>query len=902
MENKSKIVMIIPCWKRPEILSVVCKQLDFFYHETIDKIDLTVLYIFSNEDSDLDKLEEVYKNINHKADRIYSSNYYLGNKLNDGIEYASKFNYDYVMNMGSDDLIHPDIIDLYLPYIKYNIPFIGISSLYFYKKHEQVLFNHDYNNPYLVGAGRLIHISAVKNVIARFGTLYSTTLNRGLDTNSAKRLMECGYNPCSVYNGDFPYVIDIKSSININTIDKVIQSKNIVNAKFSFLAGYYPILRLYRDFNNDYIISFKYFSVVIPTMWYGTELISMLKKYETSVYVKEIIIIDNNPKDSIDLSMFKKVKIYTKGENIYVNPAWNLGASLAKYELILANDDIIIDNIDTVFNSLCNSDYDIVGVEIKECTQNESIIIDTINTFPANSYGCFMYIKNYVYIPEQFKIWYGDNFLFENNIKRGILRRLSIRTNKSTTVNKFRGTICKNDIEEYNYFSKSIDNKLNIIIRTSNRPIYFEKCIKSIKKHYPDAILHITIDDIKDLEYVSKCGMSYRYYIINRESVKNFCSKIIIKNTPFIYNYYFNIVKPFLYGWCMFLDDDDELVSKPVFDDNTNNIYLYKVDVGTEIVPNDTNFGKEPVLNNISGIGIIVHSSKIVDWSPQRGGDYIFIKQIYDKCNPIWINTILSKTQTLGNFGRRNDFVSRIAICIPFWKRYEITSFVFNHYRNLKEQLQHKIDLILIACGSEGDSSRDFAESHGFIYIEYDNNEFAQKHNALYLEAKKYNPDACLKIDSDSLISIEFFYYYDKLVKEGFDYSGILDLQCLLKDKICYWSGYDNHRIGETHGTGKFLSRNMLNKLGWRPWRESQDKYVDRILHNNQKDLVIKRTSTTCKEQNGYCIEIKSSEQLTSLTEFRFDKIEYIDMHNYKKIYNSLLDINPKLKENGILI
>lgn len=251
MENKSKIVMIIPCWKRPEILSVVCKQLDFFYHETIDKIDLTALYIFSNEDSDLDKLEEVYKNINHKADRIYSSNYYLGNKLNDGIEYASKFNYDYIMNMGSDDLIHPDIIDLYLPYIKQNLPLIGINSLYFVSKGNAPILFLDYNTKYLIGAGRLIHKSAIKTVIREYGTLYDYNISRAMDTNSAKKLMSCGYLPYSVYNDTFPYIVDIKSEISINSYEKIFNSTNS-SKRIKSDEEYEYLLKSHFDILNSY--------------------------------------------------------------------------------------------------------------------------------------------------------------------------------------------------------------------------------------------------------------------------------------------------------------------------------------------------------------------------------------------------------------------------------------------------------------------------------------------------------------------------------------------------------------------------------------------------------------------------------------------------------------------------
>ena len=331
----------------------------------------------------------------------------------------------------------------------------------------------------------------------------------------------------------------------------------------------------------------------------------------------------------------------------------------------MANDDIIIDDFDDVMRMISESDKDIIGVNLKK--DNNEIRIDDIEEFSANSYGCFMYIRNYIFIPEQFKIWYGDDFLFKYNKKRGILRNIKISTNKSETIDanksnqlEFRENIGKNDIVHYSKLIKRDNENFNIIIRTSGRPIYFSKCIDSIRKYYPDAKLHITIDNIEDLDYVKNCiyDFEYTYYLMNKETITNICQKIPIERNLFIYNYYYNVVKPFLTGWCLFLDDDDILSMSPNFDKNDkNNIYLYRVDIGKKIVPLDSNFGKFPVLNDISGLSVIFHSSKMIEWLPQRGGDYSFISKMYEITNPVWINKIISKTQSGGNFGKRNDLL-----------------------------------------------------------------------------------------------------------------------------------------------------------------------------------------------------------------------------------------------------
>jgi hypothetical protein len=79
------------------------------------------------------------------------------------------------------------------------------------------------------------------------------------------------------------------------------------------------------------------YSVIIPTLWkcnlenfYKTMLI-----FCGEPQIKEIILIDNDItfKQTIKsniLNLSPKIKYYPQDENIYVNPAWNLGESEAR--------------------------------------------------------------------------------------------------------------------------------------------------------------------------------------------------------------------------------------------------------------------------------------------------------------------------------------------------------------------------------------------------------------------------------------------------------------------------------------------------------------------------------------------------------------------------------------------
>jgi glycosyltransferase involved in cell wall biosynthesis len=435
----------------------------------------------------------------------------------------------------------------------------------------------------------------------------------------------------------------------------------ITNNSISWDESYNEISKKHfsnKNLTTTNVILEKYYSVIIPTMWLSDKLLPMLKIYENCEYVKEIILIDNDPTKTIDLTEFSKIKYNTKGKNIYVNPSWNWGYSLSNYELILANDDILIENLDDVLDLISKSDCDIIGMDVSKNSKN--LKIEYIDKFPEKSYGCFMYVKKYTYIPDQLKIWYGDRILFDASKTRGVLKNPYITTDKSVTINSniplFRENVGKRDIIEYGALEISKE-RLNVILRTSNRPQYFYRCIESIKKYAPEARVHITIDNINDIEYVRKYadGIDYSYYLIDKDVVSDICKKIPIERDPFIFNYYINIVKPFLNGWCLFLDDDDELLTDLLFEKDKNKIYLFKVDVVTKIVPSPRNFGNKPVLNDISSLGIVFHHTQMVDWTPQRGGDYSFISEIYNNYPSEWIDEIISKVQLSPHFGKAGD-------------------------------------------------------------------------------------------------------------------------------------------------------------------------------------------------------------------------------------------------------
>jgi glycosyltransferase involved in cell wall biosynthesis len=180
------------------------------------------------------------------------------------------------------------------------------------------------------------------------------------------------------------------------------------------------------------------FSVVIPTMWRGHGIDVMLNQLKMldSPFIGEVIIIDNDPSKIRLIPPSPKVRYLPQKQNIYVNPAWNLGVKTAKFDQIcLMSDDIIFDP--SVFEQLSitvNEKVGVIGLD-DDCdvgpsgniTQGKKIrVISAPGIYPQyeRTFGVMMFVhkNNYFQIPEEFKIFLGDAWLFHHN-------RMALRLN-----------------------------------------------------------------------------------------------------------------------------------------------------------------------------------------------------------------------------------------------------------------------------------------------------------------------------------------------------------------------------------------------------------------------------------------------------------------------------------------
>ena len=163
------------------------------------------------------------------------------------------------------------------------------------------------------------------------------------------------------------------------------------------------------------------FSIVIPTMWRSDRIVGMLDQFELCDDIDEVIIIDNDWANKPDIEFGPKVKYLKQDENIFVNPAWNLGVSLAANDRVcLLNDDVTF-NVSALFSqmSMCFDRFKCIGISPRSYQLDNDnrfqIIIEPGHNI-RNGWGCCIFVDkgDWVDIPEELKIFYGDNWIADN--------------------------------------------------------------------------------------------------------------------------------------------------------------------------------------------------------------------------------------------------------------------------------------------------------------------------------------------------------------------------------------------------------------------------------------------------------------------------------------------------------
>lgn len=170
-------------------------------------------------------------------------------------------------------------------------------------------------------------------------------------------------------------------------------------------------------------------SLIIPTMWKPQCFLDMLPDILEQKSIYEVIIINNDvlatPKN--ECLNHEKIVMVNNQENIYVAPAWNMGAKIAKSKILgFFSDDVIIDQkvFDKV-NDFMTEDMGMIGILCSYLAHENPFLkfykdgnIDFMSASdpdpekrpPPIGIGNLFFVNkaDWKDIPEQIKIFHGE--------------------------------------------------------------------------------------------------------------------------------------------------------------------------------------------------------------------------------------------------------------------------------------------------------------------------------------------------------------------------------------------------------------------------------------------------------------------------------------------------------------
>lgn len=184
----------------------------------------------------------------------------------------------------------------------------------------------------------------------------------------------------------------------------------------------------------------RQFSVIIPTLQRSPILEEVVLRCARNPLVLEILVINNAP-DPVPFT-HPRMRVLQQDQNIFVNPAWNLGVREAAGSLIaIVNDDVLFED-EAFSHAACilrRGFFGIVGPDLSAYHDDSTRRIShrlARHDATTRWFGTFMCLrrKDYVPIPDELEIWGGDDWLILNQRRPpASLIRTRFSTDMSTT-------------------------------------------------------------------------------------------------------------------------------------------------------------------------------------------------------------------------------------------------------------------------------------------------------------------------------------------------------------------------------------------------------------------------------------------------------------------------------------
>ena len=176
------------------------------------------------------------------------------------------------------------------------------------------------------------------------------------------------------------------------------------------------------------------------------------------------------------------------------------------------------------------------------------------------------------------------------------------------------------------------------------------------------------------------------------------------------------------------------------------------------------------------------------------------------------------------------------------------------------ERLYYQADDIEVFCIGDGVNEKRVCEETGAHWIEHKNYPLGAKWQTGLDYIRDHCPEceAFLYIGSSDWVSDNWTETMIKHLLAGYDMAGkeeifFLDIAAGNKKRMLRWPGYMDVRMGETIGTGRLISRGILDKLDWQLF----DRYLDNTLDASMQARI---------KNTGGRIKLEVSEDVRALS------------------------------------
>lgn len=193
----TRLLVFIPVWKRPEITEICFMGIERLRNSGLFPIEALAVI---SEDSMIELCEK------YSILWTMHVNQPLGEKKNHGLREALNLDWDYLIELGSDDLLKTEYLERFKNHIGQDV--FGIDHFTFLNSEDGSCRNYKTKNNF--GLGRAIS----RKVVNKIGNLWKPVATKSMDNYSMFLMASKGFLMKRMFS-DTPLGIDIKSETNI---------------------------------------------------------------------------------------------------------------------------------------------------------------------------------------------------------------------------------------------------------------------------------------------------------------------------------------------------------------------------------------------------------------------------------------------------------------------------------------------------------------------------------------------------------------------------------------------------------------------------------------------------------------------------------------------------------------